>query len=93
MCSSSIQLCAGVVARRVKDFAVLPNVPSLKEPQMPIMISRIRHFLAGEDGPTTAEYAVLLVFVVPVIITAVASIGTSVSSSFSLASSAVGGGS
>ncbi len=60
---------------------------------MPIMISRIRHFLAGEDGPTATEYAVLLVFVVPVIITAVASIGTAVSSSFSLASSAVGGGS
>ncbi len=60
---------------------------------MSIMISRIRHFLASEDAPTAAEYAVMLVFVVPVIIAAVSSLGTAVSGLYSSANSAFGGGS
>jgi len=57
------------------------------------MISRIQRFLASEDAPTAAEYAVMLVFIVPVIIVAVASLGTTVSSSFNSASNIFGGGS
>jgi len=52
------------------------------------MIPRIRDFLASDDGPTAAEYAVMLVFVVPVIIAAVASLGTAVSTLFGSANSA-----
>jgi Flp pilus assembly pilin Flp len=57
------------------------------------MISRIRQFLACEDAPTAAEYAVMLVFVVPVIIIAVSSVGNATSGLFSSANSAFGGGS
>ena len=93
MCKLSILICADVAARRLADPTVPPNVVSTKEPQMPRMISRIRRFLASEDAPTAAEYAVMLVFIVPVIIAAVASLGTTVSGTFSSASSIFGGGS
>jgi len=60
---------------------------------MPRMFSRIRRFLASEDAPTAAEYAVMLVFIVPVVIAAVAAIGTQASSSIGTANSIFGGGS
>ena len=40
---------------------------------------RIRRFLAGEDGPTAAEYAVMLVFVLGAIIFAVQAFGQAAS--------------
>jgi len=57
------------------------------------IISRIRQFLVSEDAPTAAEYAVMLGFIVPVIIAVVASLGSTVSGTFSSANSVFGGGS
>jgi len=57
------------------------------------LISRIRQFLASEDAPTATEYAVMLVFIVPVVIAVIAAIGTQVSGTFSSAGSVFGGGS
>jgi len=93
MCKLSILIGAGIAARRMGGPTVPPNIVSTKDPQMSRMISRIRRFLASEDAPTAAEYALMLVFIVPVIIVAVAAIGTQASSSFTSASSIFGGGS
>ncbi|MFI5461302.1 MAG: Flp family type IVb pilin [Isosphaerales bacterium] len=57
------------------------------------IIPRIRQFLASEDAPTAAEYAVMLVFIVPVVIVVITAIGTTVCGTFSSAGSVFGGGS
>jgi pilus assembly protein Flp/PilA len=46
-------------------------------------ISKIRCFLASEDGPTAVEYAVMLALILVACITIVTSLGTSVSGTFS----------
>lgn len=43
----------------------------------------IRRFLAREDGPTAAEYAVLLALMVLTCIVAIATLGNNASSTFS----------
>jgi pilus assembly protein Flp/PilA len=47
------------------------------------VISRVRHFLGSEDGPTAVEYAVMLALILVACITIVTSLGTSVSGTFS----------
>ena len=44
--------------------------------------STIKRFLKSEDGPTAGEYAVMLSLIIVVCITAVTSIGTRASSTF-----------
>jgi pilus assembly protein Flp/PilA len=46
-------------------------------------ISRVRHFLGSEDGPTAVEYAVMLALIIVACITIVQTLGTSVSGTFS----------
>jgi pilus assembly protein Flp/PilA len=47
------------------------------------MLSKIRQFVASEDGPTAVEYAVMLALILVACITIVTSLGTSVSGTFS----------
>ncbi len=53
--------------------------------------SRIRSFLASEDGPTAVEYAVMLALILVACITIVTSLGTQVSGTFSTVNSSLGG--
>jgi pilus assembly protein Flp/PilA len=46
-------------------------------------------FLRSEDGPTAVEYAVMLAFIIIVCISAITTLGTSVSSSFGNAAGAL----
>ncbi|MCS6976144.1 MAG: Flp family type IVb pilin [Gemmatales bacterium] len=46
-------------------------------------------FLRSEDGPTAVEYAVMLAFIIIVCISAITTLGTSVSSSFNNAAGAL----
>ena len=58
---------------------------------MNLALSRIRHFLASEDGPTAVEYAVMLALIVVVCVTVIRSLGTSVSGTFSSVQSSLSG--
>ena len=51
--------------------------------QMQEFGSRVRRFLASEDGPTAVEYAVMLALILVACITIVTTLGTSVSGTFS----------
>ena len=43
---------------------------------------KLRRFLVSEDGPTAVEYAVMLALIVIVCLTAISSIGTQASTTF-----------
>ncbi len=43
---------------------------------------KMQRFLASEDGPTAVEYAVMLALIVIVCLTAITSIGTNASATF-----------
>jgi pilus assembly protein Flp/PilA len=64
----------------------------LKESAMNGMFSKLRQFVVSEDGPTAVEYAVMLAMIITACVTVVKNLGTTVSASFSSASSALGGG-
>jgi pilus assembly protein Flp/PilA len=51
--------------------------------------TKLRRFLASEDGPTAVEYAVMLSLIVAVCITAITTIGTSAASIFSKVASSM----
>jgi pilus assembly protein Flp/PilA len=46
------------------------------------LVSRIRHFVVSEDGPTAVEYAVMLALILVACIAIVTSLGTSVSGTY-----------
>jgi pilus assembly protein Flp/PilA len=50
----------------------------------------LKRFLKSEDGPTAVEYAVMLSLIIVVCITAVSSIGTRASSTFTRVSQQLG---
>ena len=54
------------------------------------MLAKIReklvNFLKKEDGPTAVEYAVMLALIIVVCVTAIATLGTNASNTFSNAS-------
>ncbi len=54
------------------------------------VINRFKHLLRDEDGPTAVEYAVMLSLIIVVCITAVSSIGTNASSTFTSVSNQLG---
>ena len=60
---------------------------------MSSIISKIRHLLINEDGPTTVEYAVMLALILVACITVLSTLGQSVSGTFSTLNSSVGSGS
>ncbi len=49
---------------------------------MKTLATRVRRFLVSEDGPTAVEYAVMLALILVACITIVATLGTSISSTF-----------
>ena len=52
---------------------------------------KLRRFLVSEDGPTAVEYAVMLALIVIVCLTAITSIGTNASTTFSHVSGSLAG--
>jgi pilus assembly protein Flp/PilA len=54
---------------------------------------KVRKFLVSEDGPTAVEYAVMLALIVIVCLTAITSIGTKASTTFSNVAASIGGAS
>jgi pilus assembly protein Flp/PilA len=54
------------------------------------MISKVRRFLVGEEGPTAVEYAVMLALIVVACVTVVQNLGTSITGTFSSVSSSLG---
>jgi pilus assembly protein Flp/PilA len=50
---------------------------------MKSLSQKVRRFLVAEDGPTAVEYAVMLALIVIVCLTAISSVGTKASSTFS----------
>jgi pilus assembly protein Flp/PilA len=57
---------------------------------MPVFMSRIRSFLASEDGPTAVEYAVMVGLIVVAIVGVVSNLAQSISGTFSTVSSTLG---
>ena len=53
------------------------------------LLKKLRGFLAGEDGPTAVEYAVMLSLIVVVCLTAITSIGSHASNVFSKAANSI----
>lgn len=53
-------------------------------------LNRVRTFLVSEDGPTAVEYAVMLALILVACITAVTTLGTTVSGTFDTVKTKVG---
>lgn len=54
---------------------------------------KVQQFLVSEDGPTAVEYAVMLALIVIVCLTAITSIGTNASATFTDVAGQLGSGS
>ncbi len=50
------------------------------------------NFVKGEDGPTAVEYAVMLALIVIVCLTAIRSVGTNASTTFTNVANSISGG-
>ena len=50
---------------------------------MKSLAQKVQRFLVAEDGPTAVEYAVMLALIVIVCLTAISSVGTQTSTTFS----------
>jgi len=50
---------------------------------MKMLAQKLHRFLVSEDGPTAVEYAVMLALIIIVCLTAISSIGTEASTTFS----------
>jgi pilus assembly protein Flp/PilA len=55
---------------------------------MRVLVQKSLEFVRSEDGPTAVEYAVMLAFIIIVCVSAITTLGGSVSSSFSAANGA-----
>jgi pilus assembly protein Flp/PilA len=53
------------------------------------MLNAVKKFLANEDGPTAVEYAVMLALIIVLCIIVIRNVGTSASTTFSVAKSAI----
>jgi pilus assembly protein Flp/PilA len=52
---------------------------------------KLQHFLKSEDGPTAVEYAVMLALIVIVCLTAIQSVGTKASTTFTNVAASIAG--
>ena len=59
---------------------------------MKLLAKKMHRFLVSEDGPTAVEYAVMLALIVIVCLTAISSIGTQTSATFTAVANTLGGG-
>jgi len=57
------------------------------------LVQKVQRFLVSEDGPTAVEYAVMLALIVIVCLTAIRSIGTNATATFTDVAGQLGGGS
>jgi pilus assembly protein Flp/PilA len=57
------------------------------------LVKKVQNFLVSEDGPTAVEYAVMLALIVIVCLTAISSIGTNASTTFSNVAGSIKGSS
>ena len=53
------------------------------------LAKKMHRFLVSEDGPTAVEYAVMLALIIIVCLTAISSIGTNASTTFSKVASSI----
>jgi pilus assembly protein Flp/PilA len=58
---------------------------------MQAFINRAKTFLKSEDGPTATEYAVMLALIIVVALTAIQTLGTSVSGIFTSVDQGISG--
>jgi len=56
---------------------------------MKLVLNAISRFIKNEDGPTAVEYAVMLALIIVLCIVVIRQVGTSASSTFSTADSAI----
>jgi pilus assembly protein Flp/PilA len=61
------------------------------EDTMKNFAKKLQRFLVSEDGPTAVEYAVMLALIVIVCLTAISSIGTKASTTFTNVANSIGG--
>ena len=54
-------------------------------------LEKLRRFIASEEGPTAVEYAVMLALIVIVCLTAIRSVGTNASNTFTDVSTELSG--
>jgi len=58
---------------------------------MQAFLNRAKSFLKSEDGPTATEYAVMLALIIVVALTAIQTLGTSVSGIFTSVDQGISG--
>ncbi|REK10807.1 MAG: Flp family type IVb pilin [Planctomycetota bacterium] len=54
------------------------------------VITKIRHFIVSEDGPTAVEYAVMLALIIIVCLTAINSLGSNANTTFNNVANSIG---
>ena len=59
---------------------------------MSTFVRKMRRFLVSEEGPTAVEYAVMLALIIIVCLTAVQTLGTNTSTTFTNMSNSLGSG-
>ncbi len=57
---------------------------------MKSLTKKMQRFLVSEDGPTAVEYAVMLALIIIVCLTAISSIGTKASTTFTNVANSIG---
>lgn len=57
---------------------------------MKSLAQKMQRFLVSEDGPTAVEYAVMLALIVIVCLTAITSVGTNTSATFTKVANSIG---
>jgi pilus assembly protein Flp/PilA len=58
---------------------------------MKSLAQKMQRFLVSEDGPTAVEYAVMLALIIIVCLTAITSVGSKTSATFSKVAASLGG--
>lgn len=57
---------------------------------MNLLLKKLHRFVLAEDGPTAVEYAVMLALIVIVCLTAIQSLGTNASTTFTNTANSLG---
>jgi pilus assembly protein Flp/PilA len=62
----------------------------MPEDSMKSLAKKMQRFLVSEDGPTAVEYAVMLALIIIVCLTAINSLGTNASTTFTNVANSIG---
>jgi pilus assembly protein Flp/PilA len=71
----------------------MSQTQSHQEWNMRRVIAQVQRFLVNEDGPTAVEYAVLVGLIILALVTVISNMASSVSGSYSAATSVLNGAS